>query len=130
MVIIMYNDLNNIFEEMSKAFEDVYKGIKNNINVDIIKNEDSYQVLASLPGVKKENIKLSCENSKLTISVNEETKENDKKYILNERINGYNPRTIVLKNMDEKSIKASLENGVLSIVVPFAKNQTTNIVID
>ena len=85
----MYNEINELFNEMSKAFEGACKDIKNPILVDVIKNESSYDVLASLPGVNKEDVNLSCENGKLTISVNdkkEDENEGKDKFIINERI--------------------------------------------
>ncbi len=129
----MYNEINELFNEMSKAFEGACKDIKNPILVDVIKNESSYDVLASLPGVNKEDVNLSCENGKLTISVNdkkEDENEGKDKFIINERISGFNKRTIYLKDIDETNISAKLSNGVLMINVPFAKKKVSNIVIE
>jgi len=129
----MYNEINELFNEMSKAFEGACKDIKNPILVDVIKNESSYDVLASLPGVNKEDVNLSCENGKLTISVNdkkEDENEGKDKFIINERISGFNKRTIYLKDIDETNISAKLSNGVLVINVPFAKKKVSNIVIE
>jgi HSP20 family protein len=129
----MYNEINELFNEMSKAFEGACKDIKNPILVDVIKNESSYDVLASLPGVNKEDVNLSCENGKLTISVNdkkEDENEGKDKFIINERISGFNNRTVYLKDIDETNISAKLSNGVLMINVPFAKKKVSNIVIE
>jgi HSP20 family protein len=129
----MYNEINELFNEMSKAFEGACKDIKNPILVDVIKNESSYDVLASLPGVNKEDVNLSCENGKLTISVNdkkEDENEGKDKFIINERISGFNKRTVYLKDIDETNISAKLSNGVLMINVPFAKKKVSNIVIE
>ena len=96
----MYNEINDLFNEMGKAFENAYKDLKNPILVDIEKNDNAYVVYATLPGVEKENVNLSFEDSKLTISVKEpkeEAKEKENvKYFLNERIKGFNSRTIYL----------------------------------
>ena len=79
----MYNDINEFFNEMNKAFEQAYKEVKNPIMVDVIKNDDSYQVLANLPGVKKEDIHISFDNKNLVVSVKQdtETKNEKKNYI-------------------------------------------------
>jgi HSP20 family protein len=129
----MYNEINELFNEMSKAFEGACKDIKNPILVDVIKNESSYDVLASLPGVNKEDVNLSCENGKLTISVNNKKEDENgskDKFIINERISGFNNRTVYLKDIDETNISAKLSNGVLMINVPFAKKKVSNIVIE
>jgi HSP20 family protein len=116
---------------MNKAFEQAYKEVKNPIMVDVIKNDDSYQVLANLPGVKKEDIKLSFKDSKLTIAVDKKEDEaKETKYVLNERLSGYNSRTVYLKDVDESRISAKLENGVLVISVPFMEKKANNIQID
>ncbi len=129
----MYNDINELFSEMGKAFENAYKEIKNPILVDVVKNKDSYTVYATVPGVNKEDVNISFAESKLTISVNEkkeeETKE-DVKYILSERIKGFSPRTIYLKNVDESKITAKYNNGVLEINVPFKEKKVSNITIE
>ena len=130
----MYNEINELFNEMNKAFECAYKEIKNPILVDVIKGESSYEVNASLPGVKKEDVKLTFENNKLTITVEnkkeDEAKETNTKYLVNERISGYNPRTVYLKNADSSKISAKLENGVLTINVPFEDKHVNTIEIE
>jgi HSP20 family protein len=127
----MYNDINDLFSEMDKALKEVYKDIKNPILVDVEKGDDAYYVEANLAGVNKEDVKLSMENDKLTISVeNRKEDGNEKKFILNERVNGFNPRTIYLKNSDSKNVRARMENGVLYVTVPFIKHETSSIVID
>ncbi len=127
----MYNDINDLFSEMDKALKEVYKDIKNPILVDVEKGDDAYYVEANLAGVNKEDVKLSMENDKLTISVeNKKEDGNEKKFILNERVNGFNPRTIYLKNSDSKNVRARMENGVLYVTVPFIKHETSSIVID
>ncbi len=131
----MYNEINDLFNEMGKAFENAYKDIKNPILVDIEKNDNAYVVYATLPGVEKDNVNLAFEDSKLTISVKEpkeeETKEKeDVKYILNERIKGFNSRTIYLKNVDETKISAKFNNGILEINVPLKEKKVSNIVIE
>ena len=129
----MYNEINDLFNEMGKAFENAYKDLKNPILVDIEKNDNAYVVYATLPGVEKENVNLSFEDSKLTISVKEtkEAKEKeDVKYILNERIKGFNSRTIYLKNVDDSKISAKFNNGILEINVPLKEKKVSNIVIE
>lgn len=130
----MYNEINDLFNEMGKAFENAYKDLKNPILVDIEKNDNAYVVYATLPGVEKENVNLTFEDSKLTISVKEtkeEAKEKeDVKYILNERIKGFNSRTIYLKNVDDSKISAKFNNGILEINVPLKEKKVSNIVIE
>ena len=129
----MYNEINELFNEMTKAFEGISKKVKNPILLDVIKNEDSYSVLASLPGVNKEDVKLSIEDSNLTISVEskkEENNNNERKFVLKERIEGYSSRSIYLKDIDETTISAKMEDGILNITVPFKKRNVSKITIE
>lgn len=131
----MYNEINELFNEMSKAFEGISKKVKNPILIDVIKNEDSYSVLASLPGVNKEDVKLSVENQTLTISVEqkkaeEETEKDDKKYMLKERVRSYSSRSVYLKNIEESEISAKMEDGILNITIPFKKRNVSTITIE
>ncbi len=130
----MYNEINEFFNEMGKAIDNACKEIKNPILVDVVKNDSNYVVYATLPGVSKEDVNLAFEDSKLTISVKdhkdeEETKE-DVKYILSERIEGFNPRSIYLKNVDETKISAKYVDGILEITVPLKEKKVSNIVIE
>lgn len=128
----MYNEINDLINDMYKAFEGAYKNVKNPILVDVVKNEDSYDVYASLVGVKKEDVKLTFENGKLTISVDEKKEDDNKeaKYLVKERINGFNPRSVFLKDADSSKITAKMENGVLTVNVPFIKKTVNTIVIE
>ncbi len=129
----MYNEINELFNEMTRAFEGISKKVKNPILLDVIKNEDSYSVLACLPGVNKEDVKLSIENSNLTISVEpkkEEENKTEKKFVLKERVEGYSSRSIYLKNIDESGISAKMEDGILNINVPFKKRNISKITIE
>lgn len=126
----MYNNLNDLINEFDKVFAQASKNVKNSIYVDVLENEDGYKVLASLPGVRKEDIVLDIEDSNLTISVKEKESDENKKYYIHERVEGYYPRTIYLKNVDSNELKAKFEDGILEIDCPFTKKNVRNIVID
>ena len=87
---------------------------------DIREKENEYVVEAEMPGVKKEDIELVCENGVLTISAKtnqEKTKEEDH-YIQRERVTGEYYRSFALKDIDEDNINAKLEEGMLYITLP------------
>ncbi len=87
--------------------------------VDIKENEGGYSIEAELPGVKKEEINLDYKDDRLTISLQrDETKEDNMEgYIHRERTFSSMARTIFLKGIEEESIKAKLDNGVLFVEV-------------
>lgn len=96
------------------------------MKVDIKENEKSFVIEAELPGIKKEEIGLDLENNVLTISVEhkEEVNEESDKYIRKERRYGAMKRSFIVENIDEESISAKFENGVLSLVLPKKSPET------
>jgi HSP20 family protein len=87
--------------------------------VDIYDQNDTFILTANLPGVPKENIKLSLENGTLAIlgKVNE-ANEASKKYIINEIPYGNFYREFKLTDtVDTSKITAQYENGRLSITL-------------
>ncbi len=89
--------------------------------VDISETENQYEVNAEVPGLKKEDIKLSVEDNVLTLSGERKVeKETDKKnYHRIERVYGKFERSFRLpKEVDAENIKASYKNGVLTVHIP------------
>jgi len=89
--------------------------------VDVLEQEDGIRILAELPGVKPEDVKISLEGNVLTIhgtkqQVAEERTERVHRY---ERSYGAFERTFTLPaTVDAAHIKAGYENGVLTITLP------------
>jgi HSP20 family protein len=88
--------------------------------VDIYDQNDAFVLTANLPGVSKENIKLSLENG--TLAIIGKVKEDNgasKKYIINEIPYGNFYREFKLtETIDTSKITAKYENGRLSITLP------------
>ena len=86
---------------------------------DIYEQNDNYVLEIDLPGFDKENVSIDYHNEYLTIKVvkNENHDENDK-YIKKERFYGEYKRTFYIGNLDESTIKANYNNGVLKITFP------------
>lgn len=89
--------------------------------VDIREDGDHLVVEAELPGFKKEEVDITLENQTLTISAqrNEEHKEEKQgQYLLNERRFSRFARSFTLPpTVDEKSVQAKLDDGVLTITL-------------
>jgi HSP20 family protein len=90
------------------------------MKTDIKETENAYVVEAEMPGVKKENVELVCEDGVLTISAkaNEEKTEEKEGYIRRERVSGEMTRRFELENIDEENISAKMEDGVLFVTLP------------
>lgn len=105
-----------------------YEHKENNMmKTDVKENENDYELQVEVPGVSKENISIDYENGYVTIAAktNKSKDEKDKEcnYIRRERYSGSYSRSYYVGDVDRESIKAKLDNGVLSIIVPKAKTE-------
>jgi HSP20 family protein len=89
--------------------------------VDVFEQPDAIRIVAEVPGVKPEDVKISLENNVLTIhgtkqQVAEERAERVHRY---ERTYGAFERRFTLPaTVDANGIKASYEHGVLTVTLP------------
>jgi HSP20 family protein len=89
--------------------------------VDVFEDKDGIKLVAELPGVKADDVKISLENYTLTLrgekkQVAEETIEKVHRY---ERSYGSFERTFTLPStVDSENIRASFEDGVLTVMLP------------
>jgi HSP20 family protein len=94
-----------------------------NYPVDVREDADHIYVEAELPGFRKEDVDVTLENQTLTISAERksETKPEGKQpgdMLLHERRYSRFLRSFTLPpTVDEQSVKASLNDGILSIVL-------------
>ncbi len=90
-------------------------------SVDVLEEKDRIRIMAEVPGVKPEDVKISVEENVLTISgtkqqVAEEHTERVQRY---ERTYGSFQRTFTLPTtVAADQIKATYENGVLTVTLP------------
>ena len=95
-----------------------------NPSVDLSENEDGYEVKAEIPGMKKEDIRVSYRDNVLTLT-GEKKQEDEKKkenYHRIERTYGRFERSFWLpEEVKADAIKAKYQNGVLSVRIPKAE---------
>lgn len=105
----------NFFEDMFK--DDFFRGYDKSFNIDILKKEDGYDLIAELPGVKKDEINISVDKDILTIKVikKDNKQEDNYNYIHKEIKEKELERSIRISNIDTSSISAKLEDGILKI---------------
>lgn len=87
---------------------------------DISENESEYSISAELPGIKKEDIDISLHDGVLSIEASSKSEHEEKgdKQIRSERRYGKFVRRFTLgDNVDETSVNAKFEDGVLKLVV-------------
>ncbi len=92
--------------------------------VDVFESKDGVKIVAELPGVKPEDVKLSLENNLLTIrgEKKQEAEEGNERVHRYERSYGSFERAFVLPStVDGDKITADYRNGVLTVSVPKAE---------
>jgi HSP20 family protein len=92
--------------------------LSTSFNIDMVETDNNYIIHADLPGLNKDDISISIENSQLIIVadrvINKE--KNEDNYHYTERHHGTFSRYISLpENVNTDSLKATYVNGVLEI---------------
>lgn len=90
--------------------------------VDIKESDTAFDIVAELPGVKKEDVHVHLNEGMLTIEAStqdEKTEEKNGKIIRKERYSGKMMRSFSLgANISGSDIKASFDNGLLTLKIP------------
>ena len=91
-----------------------------NFKVDVKDLGERYEIDAELPGLHREMIDVSYDDGILTISadMNEETKTEKERYVVNERRMGRVSRSFSVSDVKEDEISAEYKDGVLKIILP------------
>lgn len=102
------------------------------VRADVRETTESFIVEAELPGVKKEQVQIVCQEGVLTISVKaeENTERKEDHYLRRERFSGEASRSFSIRNIDEGSITAKMEDGILTIMLPKLVPEEKHIVIE
>jgi HSP20 family molecular chaperone IbpA len=125
--LIMY--IENFFRELDGLFnERSYQGFKS----DVLVIENGYQIIGEVPGAKKEDININYEDGILTVEANINV-DDQQEYLMRERMSRTLRRTFSLGDIDEESIKAKYENGLIMVSVNFkeeVKKEKKSIIIE
>ena len=117
-----HND-NNLFDVFDNFFGKSSAALPD-FRTDIKEVGDNYVLEAELPGFNKEDIKLDVKDGILTItaehSENQEQKDAKGAYIRRERRYGSFSRSFDITGIDEGSITAAYNNGILELNLPKA----------
>lgn len=136
--MIYDNGFRNFYNMIDDFFDNKFTpelALQNgSFKVDIQDNDSEYIVEAELAGYSKDEIKISMEDGKLTISAckNEEVDNSDEKknYVHKERKVSHMTRSMYFEDADSDKIKAKLQDGVLEINIPKKENIENKKIID
>ena len=131
----------NRYDAFSDVFDDFFKGFlvrpvasqsaidRNELGdvvrrerIDVTEQNGEYKVLAELPGVKKEDIKVEVDGDQVSISaesrVEREAKDGER-LLHSERYYGRLARVFrVGQEVDSAKVSAKYENGILELTLP------------
>ena len=121
------------FDPFELSFEDLFRGAllrplnpetraPAQFRMDVTENDKEYQVLAEIPGVKKEDISVTINGNEVAVSA-EVTHEKDVKdgetLLCSERYYGKIQRAFTLgQEVDEATAQAKYTDGVLELTLP------------
>lgn len=135
--IAPYRNTSDVTRDVFDLFDDFFKPTYSreyNFRVDVRDAKDKYIVDASLPGIEKNDVSVKYEDEVLIISINkeqevEENNENEK-YLHREIVKYNASRRISLKDVDPKKLKASMNNGILTVTLPKLKEKLNSYMIN
>lgn len=104
---------NNLLDDFYNFFG---KSNISNLKTDLKDEGNKYSIDVEIPGANKKDININFEDGYLNINVTkEEVKEDNKNYVIKERVTSSMNRSYYLEDIDEASIKAKYDNGILHI---------------
>lgn len=110
--------LDSIFDNFMDEGSDNFDVMK----CDVYEKDGAYHIEADIPGFKKDEISVDCEDGYVTISAEKNTeneeKDENKKYIKRERFYGKTVRKFYVGDVDSEKINAEYKDGMLELVVP------------
>jgi HSP20 family protein len=120
------NDLFNFEREVGDLFDSflgapAIRRSEGYLSIDLADYGDELMLVAELPGVKKEDVRITLENSLLTISGRRKERDlpENSQWLRNEVPTGEFTRVVELPHaVDAGRVSAELSNGILKISMP------------
>ena len=126
--ITRFNPLEDAFDNLFRAvpmwlpIPETRAPAPTQFRMDVSENDKEYQVLAELPGIKKEEISITISGNQVAVSAevkHEEAVNNGETVLCAERYYGKIQRAFVLgQEVDEATAQAKYNDGVLELTLP------------
>jgi len=94
--------------------------VNNKSGANILEGEKSFEIQMAIPGYSKEDVQIKVENGLLTVSHKEKEAESaeDLRFVRHEfSINGFERSFRLSRWVDQESITAKVDNGLLRIAI-------------
>lgn len=124
--LMRYEPFEELFEDMMKSW---FRPLRRElavqpmqITMDLTENDKEYNVRAEIPGVKKEDISITIDGNRVSISAEikkEKEEKKDEKVLRSERYYGRVYRSFTLdQDVNEGKAEAKYKDGVLELRLP------------
>jgi len=116
--------MDELFNYPLTRWDDLFMKEWENLSADIWEEDNNLFVKMAMPGIKKEDIKISVTADSLTVEGNskEETEKKDKKYFLKTfQTSSYSQSFNLPTTVNPDAVEAKFEDGVLTVRLPKAK---------
>jgi HSP20 family protein len=108
------------FSDIADYFNETPNFVDRNLRrSNIITNEDDYRIQVAVPGLTKEDIKISVDNS--IINISHEKKETDDKTFF--FTTSFEKQYRLPDDVEDKNIEGKIENGILEVIIPRSKKK-------
>lgn len=124
--VMRYGPFDDLFEDLMKGWvrprgrELAVQPVQ--ITLDLTESDKEYHVRAEIPGVKKEDISITLDGGRVSISAEvkkEKEEKKDEKVLRSERYYGRVYRSFTLdQDVDEGKAEAKYQDGVLELTLP------------
>ena len=92
--------------------------------------DNGYQLQLAIPGIPKNNIQIQVVEDQLVVSSTNPSQQKEGRFVRREFDYSTFKRSFTLhKNADTENLKASFDNGLLTIVIPDKEPETRKIEI-
>lgn len=117
-----FDELERMLENLrTRPFGGAMREFGADVRIDVSEDDKAYVVKAEMPGVSKDDIKISVDGNQVTIGaeVRKEHEDEGRNMLCAERFYGQIHRSFTLENpVDEEKADARYENGVLVLTLP------------
>ena len=123
-----FGDLVNMQRELGRVFDNLFSDAKGDVfvadwapRVDVMEQKDSYIIKAEMPGVNKDDVRITLHENVLSIrgEKKQEKEEKDVNYHRIERSYGTFERQFALPTgVKSDKIDASYKDGILTVTLP------------
>jgi len=119
----LQGEIDRLFDDFTRGFPSLGNGGMTNLmpTMDVSETDKEIEITAELPGLQDKDVQINVADNVLSIRGEKkaEKEQKDKNYRLVERSYGSFERSLELpEGVDAGAIKASIDKGVLKVVVP------------